>query len=505
MAGCTRLNCLLTVMMVIAVLFGTGCLPSRHQYFGRVRGRRTRSFEHWERKEQRADLEKPSLEGPLGLENVVRLTLAHNTRIEAVLLERERARGRAMSAYSEALPRVDLGANYTRRDKVTTVDLGVESFQIGDRDNYSTRVDITQPLFKGGSIYIAQRAARIFSYLSDEKVRQRVEQSLFEATTAYFDARLAERLIAVQEAALESAQQHLDDVRSRRRHGTATEYDVLRARVDVSNIRADLIEQRNTRDQAMTRLLRVMGVSQRSTVELSTDMQYLRVSPDFVESVKEAFANRPDIYRAELNVDLQNESLKEAHSRYFPRLEAYFWNLWAKPDPHEASRIAWGDQWQAGVRMNWPLFDGLAREGRIIQEKALLRQNVILLSDAEEQAIQEIRDAILELQNARELVESQRLNLQRADRALQLVQSGYREGVNAEVEVLDARTALTRARGLYYQALHRHTVARIQLQRAKGILGPAPGNTEKPEDAVEPERALQTITRSEKQSNLPNP
>jgi len=128
----------------------------------------------------------------------------------------------------------------------------------------------------------------------------------------------------------------------------------------------------------------------------------------------------------------------------------------------------------------------LAREGRIIREKALLRQKEVLLSGAEERAILEVRSALLELENAEKFVESQQQNLERADRALQLVQAGYREGVNTEVEVLDATAALTRARGLYYKALHRHTIARVTLQRAMGMLGPPPGTARVPKQVAEP-------------------
>lgn len=489
------------VVMTLMVLMGTGCVPSREQYFGDIHRRRMRSFEDWRERRKRSGLEKPRLEGVLSLRDAVNITLAYNTQIQAVLQEKERARGRTVAAYSEALPKLNLSAGYTRLDEVPTLDVGVDTIEMGDEDNYSCRVEISQPLYKGGSMAIAQRAAQIYSYLSDENVRRSIEEAVFGGTKAYFDARLAQHLIKVQEAALQSAQQHLSDVKSRFEHGTATEYDVLRARVDVSNIRADLIEQRNARDKAVTRLMRMMGASQRSQVKLITDMKFVPVSPDFAESVEEAFANRPDIYQSELSLDLQREQLKEARSRYWPRIQAYFWNLWSKPDPHESNRIEWGDQWQAGVELNWPLFDGMAREGRIIEQKALLRQNQILLSDAEEQAIEEVREAMLELQNARKLVESQELNLERADRALELVQAGYKQGVNTEVEVLDGRAALTRARGLYYQALHRHTIARIVLQKAKGILGPPPGNTKEPEESVGPEQIMKIDPRIEEKSD----
>ncbi|MFW5915727.1 MAG: TolC family protein, partial [Planctomycetota bacterium] len=228
-----------------------------------------------------------------------------------------------------------------------------------------------------------------------------------------------------------------------------------------------------------------------------TDMEYTEMSPDFIDSVKDAFANRPDIYQAELDIDLQNARLQEAYSRYWPRLNANFWQLWARPDPHETTRIDWGGQWEAGITLNWALFDGLAREGRIIEQRAMLRQNEIQLVDTEEKAIQEVRNAILELQNARKLVESQKLNLKRADRALELVRSGYKEGVNTAVEVLDARTALTEARGLYYRALHRHIMARIDLQKARGILGSAPGTDNHPDEETDSTSILTTDNQTD--------
>lgn len=501
----TNRGLILAVTCLVALAWACGCLPSRPEYFGRVHDRRLDSFRRWENDARDNDRDKPSLSGELNLEETIRLTLSCNTQIQAMLQEKRKAEGRVMSAYAEAMPKVDATGNYTRLDKIQTIDLPGGSFPVGAKDNYSYRVEISQPLFKGGSMIIAQRAARLFSYLSDEKIRQEAERALYQVTKAYFKARLAGHLINVQKAALQAARKHLKDVRARQEHGTATEFDVLRARVDVSNVRADLIKQRNQRDQATTRLFRIMGVSQRSNVELVTKMNYQPIQPDFARSVQQAFDRRPDIYRAELNVALQTEKLRDTYSRYWPNISAYFWKEWAKPNPHDATDINWDSQYQGGIQLTWPIFDGLAREGSIIQDRATLRQNRILLDDTEELAIQEVRDAILELQNARQLVESQQLNLKRADRALDLVQAGYKEGVNTEVEVLDARAALTEARGLYFQALHRHIQARIDLQKAKGILGPPPGTHETPADAVDSQDVLRKITGEGAASEMDSP
>jgi hypothetical protein len=52
---------------------------------------------------------------------------------------------------------------------------------------------------------------------------------------------------------------------------------------------------------------------------------------------------------------------------------------------------------------------------------------------------------------------------------------GYREGIASEVEVSDARSALTLARGLYYESVYGHAISRLNLQLAMGTLGPKPG------------------------------
>jgi hypothetical protein len=134
------------------------------------------------------------------------------------------------------------------------------------------------------------------------------------------------------------------------------------------------------------------------------------------------------------------------------------------------------------VRLSWSLFDGLLREGNIIQQKAILQQSAIQLADTEQQILQEVKNSILDLADAEELVKSQELNLETAQEALRLVQIGAKEGVNTELEVLDARSALTRTVGLYYNSLYAHTVSRLTLQRAIGMLGPPPGTDSVPQD-----------------------
>ena len=462
--------------MVLAPALLGGCVSSDALYED-VRASRTAAYRQWQHDRQTEQASETRLSGKLTLQDGLKLALANNKQLLATVQDKAAARGGVVESYSAVLPAVTASGGYTRLDSVSSFSVGGTSVSLGQVNNYSVDLAVSQPLFRGGAITGQLRSAQLALCLSDEGVRAQVQQTIYDVARAYYDTLLAQQLFTVNEEAVKSAEAHLADVTRKRAQGVASEYDVLRAQVDVSNFRAEMIQQRNRIHLAKTSLLKAMGVSQDSVVELSDDLVYASMKPVLEEAVRLAHENRPDLYQAELGVRLQREALRITRSRYWPSVDATFTQQWTRPDPHDSMLDAWGGAWSGGVVARWTLFDGLAREGAVIRDKAVLKRRNIELLDAQERALLEVQQAVLSLRDAEEFVESQRLNLQRAQEGLRLSEVGYREGVNTEVEVTDARSALTRARALHYQTLYDHNLARLNLQRAMGILGPKPGAT----------------------------
>ena len=188
------------------------------------------------------------------------------------------------------------------------------------------------------------------------------------------------------------------------------------------------------------------------------------------EAVKAALENRPELYEAELSVRLQKESLQVAQSAYLPSLSTFVTGTEANPAPHTPIETVWGAGWTAGIEASIPIFD-MGREGKVATEKAHLRQREKQLAEARERVFMEVRQALLTVQDTDEFVDSQKLNLNRAAESLRLVEVGYREGVQSQIDVTDAQTAVTQTRGFYYQAIYDHCMARLALQRVIGSLG----------------------------------
>jgi outer membrane protein TolC len=450
---------------VLCPLFLAGCVSSE-QFYEEAGLSRDAAYRQWKSRKERQKQSQTYISGKLSIEDCLKLALGNNKVLQRVVQEKEIARGEEVKSYSAILPAVGLTGEYTRLDKVAS--LGPITF--GDVDNYSLGLRVTQPVFAGGSIAAKINAGKLFSLLADETVRAAVQDLTYTAGHAYYDVLLNQHLSQISADTVRSAQAHLDSVKKKRQGGVASDFDVLRAEVELSNFQAELIQNKNAINIAKARLLKVMGVSQDSDFTLSTELTYVSLKMTMGQAVEAAYRNRPDLFGRQFDIKLQKELLNIARSQYWPSISGYYDNTWSKPDPHNRTKIEWGKAWQVGLAATFPIFDGFAREGEIIAQKARVKQAQIDLIDTEETALFELTKALLSIEDAKEFVESQRLNLTRAEEGSRLADVGYREGINTQVEIIDAQSALTKARAFYYQAVYSHIVAKLDLQKAMGTL-----------------------------------
>ncbi|MBN2456478.1 MAG: TolC family protein [Sedimentisphaerales bacterium] len=460
------------ILCSLAIIFIAGCTGSE-KYYSQAALSRQEAFNRWKNRKALEQQNQTRITGQLSLQDCIKLALTNNKMLQFVLQEKEFARGQELSSYSAILPEVSLSGEYKRLDEVASFDIpSGGTISLGDIDNYSASLRVTQPLFSGGAIPAAINAGRLSVLLADQMVRAALQDVIYLSVRSYYDVLLNQYLYQISADAVRSAQAHLDDVKQKRSGGVASDFDVLRAEVELSNFNADLIQNKNTINIAKTQLLKTMGISQDSSFTLSDVLIYVPMKIEMAEAVEVAYSNRPDLFGQEFNTKLQRELLTTARSKYWPTISGFYDNVWAKPDPHSSTEIKWGHSWYAGVMAAMPIFDGLSREGEIIQQKARLRQSQIDLIDAEETALFELTKALLSIENTEEFVQSQQLNLSRAAEGSRLAEVGYREGINTQVEVIDAESALTKAKSLYYEAIYSHMVAKLDLQKAMGVLSP---------------------------------
>lgn len=470
-------------MLILTILF-SGCLSSK-QIQSELDKTHREAYQDWERqREVRKDSAKagrkltvtaeqqkqqPLLSGELTLNDALKFSLLYNRNLEQAIEQKTAAKGRILSSYGNVTPNITVNGVYNRREEVNAFEVGEQRIQLGALDNYSATLSVEQPLFDGGGLFAGMRAAKLFRVLTDENIKGQAEGVIFQTENSYLQTLMLQEQYLVAQGQVELSQALLEDVQNKQKYGAASEFNVLRAQVELSNARSTMIRIKNNLEQAQANLLKTMGVSQNSNITLQDSLQFDPIEISEHEAVEQALLNRPDLAASQLSVQLQQEAVTSAYSDYFPSISAYFDNTWAKPSPVVQTLNQWDRIWNAGLTVRWNLFN-LNREGRILQEKSALRQQQITYLDTKEQVLYEVHSAILSLENARENVEAQQLTLQQAREGLRLAEAGFREGTLSQVEVLDARQSLTEAQFNYYNSLFTYEVAKLDLNRTTGQL-----------------------------------
>lgn len=466
-------------------LLTCGCFYRNHVY-DNLRESRQDAYRRWLETHRQNDPAATRIAGKLSLQDALKLGLTHNKALSSAVAGQAVADGVTLASYGSFLPDVSVSGRYTRLDDSIAINMGAEKIPVQTLDNYAVDLEVTQPIFSGGAIPAAVRSGQISAVLSNEIVRAAVQHTIFTITNHYYQVLLAQHLHETFRAAVDSARAILDEKQKKKAQGMTTQYELLRAQVELSNFQAAMLEQKNAIDLGIAALLKAMGVSQESRITLSDVLAHQPMQVTFQAAMKLALENRPELYRAELEQSLQAEAVNMAWSSYFPQVFGFFTNSWGRPEPvlfGEANK--WGDKWIAGLGFTLPIFDGLVREGKLVQEKGKLAQKEIQLKDTQEQVMLEVRQALKLLDNAALLVASQKLNMASAAEALRTVEAGHREGLNSTVELTDARAALTRARGLFFEALYKHACARLEVHRATGVLGPRADENPLPDTAAD--------------------
>ncbi len=402
------------------------------------------------------------LEGPLDLAGAVEIGLTNNLTLLSQKLKREQALGAVDEAYGAAYP--GIAATGSLASDLVDRDQDVQP------DRMSVGLALTQPLYRSGVVSKGVEYAKYYSAFTDLAIQNTEQEIVYQIASQYLTVLLEQHLVTVYEESLGTAERLLETTRNRRAAGSASQYEQLRAEVEVSTANASLIGERNRLNTAWITLFQLLGVDQSSSVSLTDDLAYVARSFSSDEAIAAALEHRPDLAQAEANVRMAELELEITKGQYGPTVDAFVKGEYATANPNDPTDDDWGFDASAGLSANYSLYDGTTKRGKIRQARSKLAQAEAALREAEENARVAVIAAVLSVKDADELFLSQQKNIETSREATRMVESGFKQGRNTQVEVLDAQSALTKAMGTYYSAIRSHSLACLGVRKAVGEL-----------------------------------
>jgi len=375
---------------------------------------------------------------------------------------------RAVQTRSETMPQVSLAGSYTRLDEVQEIEFEGDPVELGSLDNYSVQANVNQLLYSGGRMNAALRAAALNESYA-EWVRADTESRLVrDVRVGFADILLARERVRVLEGSLAQLESVVQQTEQKLRSGTASEFDLITAKVRMANERPVLIGAQNACSIAVEKLTRLLNLDDNDVV-FEGALVHAPVAANLQDLQWAALHTRPSIRGAEAGVELREQDVRAAHSGWLPELKAFFSYNGANSYGFVSFDDQWGWHWSTGVNLDWNLWDGALTRALVHEKRLELQKSRTDLEDLREEVKLEVKTAFLEMQYALESIEAGQGNVSQAERALAIAKARHGSGMGTYLEFVDANVGLNRAQLTCLRATHDHMNAVSRLLYAAGV------------------------------------
>jgi outer membrane protein len=360
---------------------------------------------------------------------------------------------------------------------------------------------VTQPLLRGFGLAVNRRYIQISK--NEQKiagllVQQQLIATVYGVVRLYTDLVALYEDVKVKEETLASAEKLFTDTKSEVDEGTQAPVELTRANAQVFSIRQDLIDSRGLLEEQEAIVKNV--ITRRTDNE--PEILNARIIPtDTIEVPKtdeirplqdlvaQAFANRPDL--AQAGVQLQNTqiSLKGSRNELRPEIDvvgtAQNSGLAAQLNPLlpainspllggygtalEQLATRKYPSYGVGLNITLPLRNRIA-QADVTRDEILLRQNQVVQEQLRKQAQLEVEDAVIAMRRARASYEAAAETQKLQQESLDVEQAKFEVGASTSFFIIQYQSFLAQAESTVVVAKSAYLKARAALERATGTI-----------------------------------
>jgi len=340
----------------------------------------------------------------------------------------------------------------------------------GRENTYRFGLSASQTLWSGGRVGGQVASAEAGVRGAEFGLTSARAQVLLDVTQAYYDAALDDRLVRIAEATLEQADTTLSQTQLARQVGNQSEFDLLRAKVTRDNQRPIVIQRRADRDLAYDHLRQLLDLPAATPLALTTelgDTGLVEAGPltTLLASITDTTTEgRMPVRQAAEAVRAQEGTLRAARGSRMPQLvlSSDFADIGfpSNGSPFGTDYVA---DWTVSVALSVPLFTGGRLKGQVESARADVESARLRLQQTRERSDLDARTAGVQLRSAIAAWEASAGTEEQAQRAYEIAEVRYREGVSTQTELNDQRIQLAQAQVTRARAARDLQVARVRL------------------------------------------
>jgi len=405
------------------------------------------------------------------LDKCIEIANKNNPDMKLADMEVKSAQYRIKGSYSGILPNISTGADWNHMNQ------GEREYYVGgvkqvqpetSSESYNLGINYHQNLYDGGAWWNQIKRAKNNYQNAIVNRKQTNKQIKAYVSQQYYKILKAKKLLDVYKSALKTSQKQLDKSKEMYELGQVARKDFLKARVKKGNDTLNIIQQKRTIKSLKNELARIMGYQENDFTIIETD--YLSPADyQLNTSLKKAMEHNPGLQSLQYQKKIAQLNYNIARSNLTPTLST---NLSYSRGGSKVSRVYsdFDKFWNTSIGLNLsiPIFQGFSTRTNIEKTHIEYEKYEARINNKELEIRKNIKDLIQKLETYNEMLEVNKINLESAEEDLRAAQEMYKLESATMLEVLDAQSNLTRARGNLISTKYEAKVAEVNLRYYMG-------------------------------------
>ena len=363
-------------------------------------------------------------------------------------------------------------------------------------------LSLTQPLLKDFGTSVGKSmitVANLNFKISESQFKNRVMDIIYQIQNIYWNIYFQREDYEARASSLKAAENLLREFKIRIDAGTLAPIEIYQAEAEVAERRQDLIVVWDLLKDQEDRLKKALNFYERQTdwdvtIVPADEPRFGPVTADLNESLKEAFAYRPDYNQAKMDIEARHIMVKYTKNQTLPRLDLFgtigTMGLAGRTNPDAVSfggggrgtptathwddvadSMASGDYYNyaVGIKIEFPFGNRFARS-QYSRAKIESARAATFLKDLENNVINEVRETLRQVETDIRKVEAGRASLRLAKERLAAEEKKYEVGLTTTYVLLEYQRDLATAESRYALSRADYEKDLANFARSKGVL-----------------------------------
>lgn len=402
----------------------------------------------------------------LTLDQAIDYALINNPEIEQLSLEFEKSKTQTNQALSGFYPSITASGGYAYITDIPVIDFEGMPVSLGQSKNYTLSLSLQQVLFSWGKIYNAYKIADIGKKIAELTLIRKKQEVRYSVTDAFYGLLVLEKMVAIARESLLQLERHEAAVTTRYKAGLAPQFDLLRAQVQVSNLKPQLIESENGLRLAKEGFKMLLGMPLEEEFTILGQLDITKDVFDLDTLIHTALEQRIELKSLKGVEEIAKLNQKIIRRTNLPTIVGGA--TYNRTMPFGFAGDEWGSNITFNLGFQWPLFTGFNTLAQSKQASLEVREAQLAYKNLEKAITLEVKQGYLNFLAAYEAVTTAQDNVGQAEKAFVIIETRYKNGLATNLEYMDAQLASMQAKANYLSALHVYHTSRAEIYNAIG-------------------------------------